>query len=67
MRESLISLFETYKARVRIVYLETSWKEQLQRNMLREHAVPNDVVEIMLGKLVLPEVHEARRVEWKMF
>lgn len=67
MRESLISLFETYKARVRIVYLETSWKEQLQRNMQRENAVPNDVVEMMLGKLVLPEVHEARCVEWKMF
>lgn len=65
MRESLINLFETYKARVRIIYLETSWKEQCQRNSQREHAVPNDVLENMLGKLVLPEVHEARTVEWK--
>ena len=63
MRESLTSLFETYKARVRIIYLETSWNNQLERNSQREHAVPNDVLENMLGKLILPEVHEARAVE----
>ena len=64
MRESLISLFETYRARVRIVYLETFWNNQLLRNNQREYAVPNDVVANMLGKLVLPEAHEARTVEW---
>lgn len=57
MRESLISLFETYRARVRIVYLETFWNNQLLRNNQREYAVPNDVVANMLGKLVLPEAH----------
>lgn len=36
-------------------YLETSWDEQLQRNDLREHSVPDDVIESMLEKLVLPE------------
>lgn len=66
MRESLISLFGTYKARVRIVYLETTWSNQHERNSQREHAVPNDVVESMLGKLVLPEAHEARVVEWNV-
>lgn len=65
MRESLINLFETYKARVRVVYLETTWSNQRERNNQREHAVPNDVLENMLGKLVLPEVHEARTVEWR--
>lgn len=65
MRESLINLFETYKARVRVVYLETAWSDQRERNSLREHAVPNDVLENMLGKLVLPEIREARIVEWK--
>lgn len=65
MRESLINLFETYKARVRVVYLETAWSNQRERNSLREHAVPNDVLENMLGKLVLPEAHEARIVEWE--
>lgn len=64
MRKSLISLFETYRARVRIVYLETFWNNQLLRNNQREYAVPNNVVANMLGKLVLPEAHEARTVEW---
>lgn len=64
MRESLINLFETYKVRVRIVYLETTWSNQRERNSQREHAIPNDVLENMLGKLVLPEAHEARTVEW---
>ena len=65
MRESLVNLFETYKARVRVIYLETAWGNQRERNRQREHAVPNDVLEDMLGKLVLPEAHEARIVEWK--
>ena len=39
MRESLISLFETYRARVRIVYLETFWNNQLLRNNQRESSV----------------------------
>ena len=64
MRESLVNLFETYKARVRVIYLETAWGNQRERNSQREHAVPNDVLEDMLGKLVLPEAHEARIVEW---
>lgn len=64
MRESLVSLFETYKARVRIVYLETTWRNQYERNNQRESAVPNNVVESMLGKLVPPEAHEARLTEW---
>lgn len=64
MRESLINLFETYHAHVRIVYLETEWQTMLERNYSREAIVPQPVIEDMLGKLVLPEVYEARNVEW---
>lgn len=64
MRESLVSLFETYHARVRIVYLETSWKTQLERNRSREAVVPQDAIEEMLGKMTVPEPYEARKVEW---
>ena len=64
MRESLVSLFETYHARVRIVYLETDWNTLLDRNHSREYVVPQDKIEDMLGKLVLPEVYEANKVEW---
>jgi len=64
MRESLVSLFETYHAHVRIAYLETDWKTLLERNHSREDTVPQPVIENMLSKLVLPEVYEARKVEW---
>lgn len=64
MRESLISLFETYHARVRIVYLETGWQTLQERNQGREHAVPRGAIEDMLGKLTPPEACEAACVEW---
>ena len=64
MRESLVSLFETYHAHVRIVYLETDWNTLLDRNHSREEVVPQPVIEKMLGKLVLPEAYETSKVEW---
>jgi predicted kinase len=64
MRESLVSLFETYHAHVHIVYLETVWNTLLDRNHSRENIVPQAVIEKMLGKLVLPEACEAGKVEW---
>ena len=64
MRESLVSLFETYHAYVHIVYLETDWQSLLERNSSREDCVPQSIVEGMLSKMVLPEAYEARKVEW---
>ena len=64
MRESLVSLFEAYRARVRIVWLETQWSVLLQRNCAREAVVPQKVIERLLGKLSVPEVKEATHVEW---
>lgn len=64
MRESLVCLFETYHAHVRIVYLETNWQTLLERNSSREDMVPPSIIEDMMGKMTLPEAHEARKVEW---
>lgn len=64
MRDSLVSLFETYHAHARIVYLETDWQTLLERNRSREDAVPQSVIEEMMGKMTLPETSEARKVEW---
>lgn len=64
MRESLIALFETYHARVRVVYLETEWKTQQLRNRSRKNIVPLEAIETMMGKMTLPEAFEARNVEW---
>lgn len=63
-RCKLISLFESYKARVRVVYLETDWQMQLQRNASRSDQVPASVISSMLSKLTPPEAHEAAKVEW---
>ena len=64
MRESLVSLFETYHAHVRIIYLETDWQTLLQRNASREDVVPSSVIEDMMGKMTPPEACEARIVKW---
>jgi predicted kinase len=64
IREPLISLFETYHAPVCVVYLETDWQTLLERNRSREDAVPQSVIEEMMGKMTLPEADEAGKVEW---
>ena len=37
---------------------------QLELNRSREAVVPQDAIEEMLGKMTVPELHEARKVEW---
>jgi len=64
LRHKSIRLFEEYGASVRIVYLETEWTENLIRNQNRMHCVPEAVIGRMLDKLVPPEAHEARSVQW---
>lgn len=64
MRQQLVALFESYKAGVHIIYLETDWQTLLQRNASREDAVPQSAIEAMLGKLELPEANEAAQVDW---
>lgn len=64
IRRQLINLFESYGASVRIVYLETDMVTQLSRNENREYPVPEEVIDNMLRKLSIPEIHEARKVEW---
>lgn len=63
-RRKLVSLFERYGARVRIVYLETDWNTRVERNLGRKDAVPETVVERMLKNTVLPTAEEAQSVEW---
>ena len=63
-RAKLISLFEDYGAKHRIVYLETDWTENLSRNAGRKACVPELVIERMLLKLTPPMAFEAGKVEW---
>jgi len=64
LRAQQVGLFEDYGARARIVFLETAWDENLRRNASRRDAVPEDVIDGMLGRLEPPERWEAQAVEW---
>lgn len=50
IRQKQIQLFERYGASVRIVYLETEWNTQLERNSDREACVPVEVIKKCLEK-----------------
>lgn len=63
-RSREIDLFESYGARVRVVYLETPWEENLRRNAQRSRRVPEAVIGSMLSRLEPPLPWEARQVDW---
>lgn len=65
MRGKWAQLFEQYHARVRMVYLETAWEENMRRNAARPYDVPESVIGGLLEKLTPPEQYEAQTVEWK--
>ncbi|WP_374445159.1 AAA family ATPase [Providencia sp.] len=64
LRESMVSLFARYQAKVHIVYLEVPAKQWRQQNQQRKFAVPEQVMERMAGKLELPTPDEAYRVSY---
>lgn len=64
-RQKQLRLFEQYGARVRIVYLESEWEENLRRNRERKAMVPESAIQRMLGQLIPPQRAEARTVEWQ--
>lgn len=65
LRRRQTELFAGYRASVRIVYLETEWREELRRNRDRIAAVPESAVRRMLAKLTPPERFEAQQVDWR--
>lgn len=66
LRSSLVDLFETYRAKTRIIYLETSYTNLLERNRSRTFPVPKNVLEKMIDKLEIPELDEAPLVEYQI-
>ena len=65
IRSKYISFWTSYKAYVSIVFIETDWGENLQRNYDRDNSVPKSVIENMLSRLTPPERYEAHEVIWK--
>ncbi len=64
MRSQLIDLFVTYKAHVKLVYIEKPYQTWIAQNSNREHAVPLAVLDRMLDKLEVPLLYEAHEVEY---
>ena len=64
MREQLISLFLTYRAKVKIVYIEVPYAVLSKQNREREHIVPAPALEKMIDKLEVPSPDEAHEVEY---
>lgn len=62
MREQLIDIFTTYKAKTTIVYLEVPFNVQNQQNQNRESIVPPMAVRKMISKLEIPQIWEANEV-----
>lgn len=62
MREQLIDLFTTYKAKTTIVYLEVPFNVQNKQNQSRESIVPTMAVRKMISKLEIPQIWEVNEV-----
>lgn len=66
MRKQWIDLFVSYKARVKVIYLEVPYKTWLQQNKNRTHPVPEKVLRKMLSKLEVPTLQEAHTVQYEV-
>ena len=64
IRDKQIKLFHEYNAKVRVIFLETSYDEMLKRNNKRKRYVSEKVINDMLEKLEIVEEFEANIVEW---
>ncbi|MBL8148710.1 MAG: AAA family ATPase [Blastocatellia bacterium] len=64
LRSQLISLFHSYRAKIRIVYLETELEEIYRRNRMRERSVPSSVIAKLVAKLDLPDLTESHTVDY---
>ncbi len=64
IRGQLIELFDSYKARTKIVYIEVPFARMMQQNANRAAKVPDNVMRQMVKKWEVPEVWEAVDVEF---
>jgi predicted kinase len=64
MRAQLVELFVTYKAYVKMVYVEVPYQQLHVQNKSREAAVPRHAVDKLLTKLEVPSPWEAHEVAY---
>ena len=63
IRGNLVDLFAAYKAKVRVVYLETTQEEVARRNRSRSRAVPVKIIDRMLGRWEPPDLTECHELK----
>lgn len=66
MREQLIDLFTTYKAKTTIIYLEVPYKQLIKQNNQREHVVPESAISRMIHKLEIPQMWETVEIIYEV-
>jgi len=64
MRQQLIDLFSTYKAKVKIVYVEVPFGNLHKQNNERKEIVPTSVLDRLAQKLEVPAKWEAHEVSY---
>lgn len=64
IRNKQLNLFHNYNASVKIVFLETELKTNLERNRNRKKEVNEKVIFKLLSNIDIPEAYEAEDVEW---
>ena len=66
IRTQLISLFLDYNAYVELVYIETKYKELINRNKERKREVPQNVINKLVDCLQVPKPWEAHFVRYEI-
>lgn len=64
LRQTVVSLFADYNARVRFVYLECDEPTLRARNRERTHRVPDAVIDRLIDKWSPPDLTEAHAIEY---
>jgi len=64
MRGKAIKEFEDYGAKVEVIYIEVPYKVLLSQNHNRDHKVPEDAVNSMIGALDIPDLTECYNVQY---
>ena len=62
MRAQLVELFVTYKAYVKMVYVEVPYARLHMQNKDRDAVVPRNAVDKLVSKLEVPATWEAHEV-----
>lgn len=65
LRIKYLNLFKDYNFKIEIIFLETEYNENLERDKQRKKSVGLAVINELLSKIDIPEVDEAEIIKWE--